>query len=401
MNNIRAIIILLIIGICHLSSTAKASVKSDFVTSNKNFALDFFQYLRNNPNNKDKNLIFSPISIQIAGGLLYAGAEGKTANEILKGFSLPGNDKESVNNVFSTFFNNNKNLLSSGNFYLANKIYVMNGFSLKPNYNEIATKYYHSDIENINFVDSINSAKSINDWVIEHTDGKIKDLVESDSFDLLTRMYIVNAVQFKGEWENKFDSSNTGIDDFYVTPSIKIPLEMMQKTGQIEAKNFYDISATGVNLKYKDSDLSFYILTTQNYDQPLSDLENKLDATFLSDLFEQTKDPISVQLKLPKFEFELTTDLKAALKELNVNTMFTSDADFTSILDTTEQLMVSDGVHKAYIKIDEEGTEASAASGISISSRMGPMTININHPFLYFIKTSDGKILFMGRFTGQ
>jgi serpin B len=282
-------------------------------------------------------------------------------------------------------------------------------YAFLPGYVSTAETYYDAPVTNLDFITSPEDSRiTINDWVEDRTEQKIQDLLPPGSIDASTRLVITNAVYFKGTWVKQFDAGETHEADFVITPGVpsmatttRVP--MMQRTdpdaefGYAETDLFQALQMPYAHESGKQ--LSMLVLLPK--DTTLAAVEESLDSLDLSSL----RDSFStgrVDVYFPKFRLETTYSLTGTLADMGMPTAFTDAADFSG-MDGTSDLSISDVVHKAFVDVNEEGTEAAAATGVIIGATgflpADPIPVfRADHPFLFLIVDDEtGTILFMGR----
>ncbi|XP_058981857.1 antichymotrypsin-2-like isoform X3 [Musca domestica] len=349
--------------------------------------------------NAKKNVVFSPFSIQTCIAMARMGAAGDTAIEMDKGMGLTVQNEESLANNYHNILTQyeNSNILK-----IANKIYVMKNYEVKEKFNELLTKKFFSTVDSIDFGQNVQAAKTINTWVESKTNNLIKDLVSPNVLNDDTRLVLVNAIHFKGEWAHPFPEYATKEKDFYLdeTNSVKVP--MMHISERFRYGEFPELDAKALEMPYKNSDLSMLIILP-NSRTGLVDLEEKLKSVSLHDLTSKMSS-YKVNVDMPKFKAEFEMELSDVLKSLGMARMFSAAADFSNMLKSPEGLQVSKVIHKAFIEVNEKGTEAAAATAILISrlkssmGRIHPKNFIANHGFNYYLKNKEEIKLFMGSY---
>lgn len=339
-----------------------------------------------------QNVILSPFSISAVVSMVLAGAKGKTAEQIRTGLSLPADE-----HLLTGYQEALATLVSNENFTLdtANKLYVQDGFKLLDSFLETTLTNYHAESVSTNFADGEASRALINDFVEKQTNGKIKDLIKSGVLTALTRLVLVNAIYFKGDWARKFDPKNTQKGTFHLSDGSKVETDMMYLSSEFKSLHLADLDAQALEMPYKGDRLSMIFILPQN---GLAKTEAALANYDFSGLTfgRATKHEVHI----PKFKIESTHELNDPLKNLGLTDMFDeSAADFSGMSDK-EELYVSKVVQKAFIEVNEEGSEAAAATGIIMMTRMMVLTpqFRCDKPFLYLIKDNlTGLVLFAGR----
>lgn len=384
------------------------------------FALEFSKKLAESA--EGRNIFFSPWGISTALAMVYLGTKGTTADQMAQVLqfssvedfkSCPDSEKkrkmefnsgkfEEIQSDFQTLA---AEILKPGNSYVlktANRIYGEKTYPFHNKYLEDMKTYFGAEPQSVNFVEASGQIrKEINSWVGSQTGGKIPNLLPDDSVDTKTKMVLVNALYFKGTWEHQFSVKSTTERPFRVNKTTSKPVQMMSMKQSLQVFHIEELQTIGLQLHYQNRDLSLLLLLPEAIDG-LEQLERaityeKLDKWTSADMM----DTYEVQLYLPKFKMEESYDLKSALRGMGMTDVFSqSKADFSNM--TSERnLFLSNVFHKTFLEINEEGTEAAAGTGSEISVRIKAPSIelNVDHPFLFFIRHNKTKsILFCGRF---
>jgi serpin B len=378
---------------------ATSDVGMKVVEANNRFALDLYSELaRENPGG---NLFFSPWSISSALAITYEGARGTTADEIRSVFHFPADD--------STRWNGYKEVtdgLNSGNsgvtLETANALWAEETYPLLPSYLTTADTYYSAHVTNLDFIQNPEgSRETINRWVEGKTRNRVRDLLPAGSIDSATTLVITNAIYFKGTWASQFRKENTAGADFMVTPATTVRVPMMKRT-DAEAKYWYTETDTlqvlGMPYAHQNGrELAMLVILPK--DQDLRAAEQSLDVKKLSDL-RQSLVYKQVMVFFPKFKMETGYQMRDTLSGMGMPSAFEQGQANLSGMDGSRNLFVSDVFHKAYVEVNEEGTEAAAATAVPVSRALAePVPVfRADHPFIFLIQDSgNGNILFMGR----
>uniref|UniRef100_A0A8B9R044 Serpin domain-containing protein n=1 Tax=Anas platyrhynchos TaxID=8839 RepID=A0A8B9R044_ANAPL len=350
--------------------------------ANTNFALDFFKHQCQEDGNK--NILFAPLSISSVLATVYLGAKGNTADQMAK-VSLGARNTEigKSGNIHTGFKALNLEINKPNKNYMlksVNQLYGEKSLPFSKEYLQLAKKYYNAEPQAVDFMGAANEIRrEINSRVEEQTEGKIQNLLPPGSIDSLTRLVLVNALYFKGTWATKFEAEATRQRPFRIN------------TSRLMLLSFHTVN----------NDLSMFILLPRDI-AGLQKLIRELTFENLSawtspELMEKMK----VELYLPRFTVEEKYNLKSALSKMGIQDAFTEgQADFTGMSEK-DNLVLSQVFHKCYVEVNEEGTEAAAASSAALTSRsLGAAIIFVaDHPFLFFIRHNSTKcILFLGRF---
>lgn len=334
-------------------------------------------------------LVFSPMSIQMCLTMAYMAAGGRTYEEMGKVLKYGANsNKEEVAKIFQKILEDAE---KENGLEIANRIYVTDKYKLKPSFNKLTEKCFKSGVESLNFAQSEDAAAKINAWVEKKTHGKIKKPFDPDSFEGETSVVLVNAIYFKGKWLHPFNKTSTTKMTFWSTPTSFVNVDTMIIMEDFKYGSLDKLDATALEMKYKDSNISMLIILP-NKKGGLGALEDEIHQIGLKEIDSQMKRDM-VQVFLPKFEFEFTEELNDVLSELGMESAFSSSADFSGLLASPEPLKIMKVVHKAYIKVDEEGTEAVAFTGMRGGGPPRPFCVD--HPFMFMLLLKD-LVLFSG-----
>lgn len=355
-----------------------------------------FEMYSNLIKDKQENTFYSPYSISSAFSILYEGARGTTEDEIQSVFHFTSDDgsrREYAHQIISDL---NK---PSDNYVLntANALWAQDKFPILEEYKDVTETYYLSKTENLDFATHPEeSRQTINSWVEEKTNEKIKDLLPQGSINEMTRAVITNAVYFLGNWTVQFDENLTREDDFKILGQETVKVSMMNVEQNFEYGSIDDLQV--LKMSYKGEDLAMLVLLPKDND--LDSLEEKLSVANLNEWTDNlTKKQVNVFL--PKFKLETTYSLVEDLTNMGMPSAFDpGKADLSGINKDTD-LYVTGVFHKAFVAVDERGTEAAAATGIVVGiTSVGPQPeiFRADHPFIFLIQDErTGLILFIGK----
>ena len=328
--------------------------------------------------------------------MTYTGAKGDTQKEMQQVFGFSEDKKAQAKHYH--LLNKHLDTLNEERVQLnvANSLWCQQNFDFLDEFLNINKNYYQAGLERVDFRNNHPEArKKINEWVERETNHKIRDLITEDMLDPSVRMVLANAIYFKGMWEYPFDKSKSRSEVFYVSEKRKTYIPFMRRSVSVEY--YEDELAQVIELPYAGKDLSMMILLPQKV-FGIGQLESKLDA----ELYEEYQESMftkKVEVWLPKFKAETQYNLNDPLINLGMKSAFSKGADFSGMTGRKE-LFISDVAHKAFIEVNEEGTEAAAATGavMSKSSLVKKVEFKADHPFIYLIKDNrTDAILFMGR----
>jgi serpin B len=414
MKSIRKMVVLgcLLAALACAPVCEAASYSMDMLAEgNTTFALNLYSTLIQNNND---NLFFSPYSVSTALAMTYAGARGNTKAQMAAALQFPseGLSRETVHAAFLDLQANIQKIGSAGNIQLdaANSLWPDKKYTFLPGYLEFLQKYYGVTITPMDFERTPEIARTtINKWVEEKTRDKITNLIPSGALDQHTRLVLANAIYFKGKWAFPFNAAQTENAPFHVvtneyvttkreTKNLSVPARMMAQTKAFKYAEFDTLQV--IALPYVGEELSMVVLLPSK-ETTLSQLEGNLNAGNWSK-WRRALDRRDVQVFLPRFKMTWQASLVPAMQALGITDAFRGAADFSG-MDGTQSLFISDILHKAFVDVAEEGTEAAAATGVAIHAsssamRAPPPVFRADHPFLFVIQEDrTGSILFIGR----
>ena len=368
------------------------------VQSNNQFALEFYNEVISKSD--DGNIFFSPYSISSALGMTYLGAREETASEMaaVLHFNLPlemlGKAFQSITEELNS---SNMSDMETGdpfNLAISNNLWVEDSFNLLFTYKTAVSLFFNASVESLNFIgDPESSRETINNWVAENTMQKILNLIPEGMINAETRLVLTNAVYFKASWQHPFRESATARADFHLSDESVIQVPMMSQTEHFNYASDSDWQA--ISLNYAGSNSAMLIVLPEN----ISEFEENFDLSTLQNI-NLSLNSENIRLSMPKFEFSQSMSLNDILQSMGMEAAFYTNADFSGITGQ-QDLYISDVVHKAFVKVDEEGTEAAAATAVVmnlLSMPEEPVIVDINKPFLFFIQDNEtGSVIFMGK----
>jgi len=344
------------------------------------------------------NLFFSPFSISTALSMTLGGARGPTASQLRGGLDVGLSNARwhaAMGNLGATVQSG-----SGCTLHTANGLWAAAAHPTLSSYSGLLRDNYWAEIESVDFQDEVEVCRTINTWVKDRTRNRIPHIVDENAIDSLTRMILVNAVYFRGDWLHVFDKRFTYPDDFYRLDGSNSVVPFMNQTGTF---NFAEAGGVKVlELPYEGAAVSMLIILP-NQKNGLSGLEKRLTATVL-DKWSQTLRRTRVEVMLPRFTFETDLSLEKVLRSLGVVDAFDAEkADFSGVNGHKNDLYLDAVLHKAFVEVNEEGTEAAAATVSMAKSTGRPPPLPefmADHPFVFFIRhKTTGAILFLGRLT--
>lgn len=364
------------------------------INGSNQFALDLYSQLKNG----DGNIFFSPYSISTAMAMVYEGARGKTAEEVQSVFHFPI-DGSLRKSAFAAIHNQLNKPDAKYNFNIANALWAQNDYKFLNDYLTTLQQYYEGKATNVDFEHSTEEARqTINKWVEDKTNNKIKDLFPQGSLDSLTRLVLTNAIHFKGTWIKRFEKSQTKDEDFRVSSANTIKVPMMRRTDENAEFNYTEDGKVQIlEMPYEGDKLSMMVLLPKN--DNLISLENSLTLKKINDWKNKLQEQ-RVDVFMPKFTFDTKYSMNETLAKMGMPIAFTSDADLSG-MDGTQNLFIQQVIHQAFVDVNEKGIEAAAGSGVSVGEKaisQQSIIFRADHPFVFIIQDTDnGNILFLGR----
>jgi serpin B len=370
----------------------------ELAAGNNKFAFKLYNELKSN---EDKNLFYSPFSISTALAMVYAGARNETALQISQTLNFAPN--ANFHSDYKNLLGNLKKETDGGiKLNIANGLWVQKDFNFLDSYFEIVRSNYSSELKNVDFIDESEreiTRKDINDWVAQKTNDKIKDILSPGVLTRLTRLVLVNAIYFYGDWAKPFKKEDTEPKDFFLTDQSRVEVPFMNQHGMYNY--FEDSNIKAIEIPYKDNRASMVIFLP-NEKNGIPEFDKSFDYKYYQNIvsaFQYSE----VRLSLPKFTTTNEFNLSETLSKMGMPLAFSpGGADFSG-MDGKLDLYISTVIHQAFINVDEKGTEAAAATAVVIgATAVRPSSdikvFNVDHPFIFYIKdNSTGSILFMGK----
>ncbi len=377
-----------------------ADPADNIVQGNNEFALDLYGHLARCG---ASNLFFSPYSISSALAMTFAGARNQTVQQMANVLRFAA-DQENLHRAFAGL--NEKVFGGKSHGYkieLANRLWGQRGYQLRPEFLELLRREYGADLEQLDFGGQPESAsQKINQWVEEQTAGKIRNLISPEALGELTRLLLTNAIYFKGDWTRQFDEAATKRAAFHRGLFNKIKVQMMHQQAEFAYAKVGGVQV--LELPYGSRDLSMLVLLPKRA-SGLAKLESRLSLERLNQWVTALV-PQTVNVFLPRFCLTEQFALTDVLRSMGMALAFSdTEADFSGMTDQQPGLCISDVIHKAFVEVNEEGTEAAAATAVTMAlmrskfHRPPPIPVfRADHPFIFMIRYQEsGSILFMGR----
>ncbi len=367
------------------------------VAGNNEFALDLYAKLREGG---PDNLFFSPASLSTALAMTYAGARGETAEQMARvlHFILSPPELQSAFAVLGQSWSSD--IEDQGRqLSIANRLWGQEGLRFLPDYLAVTRDAYGAELARVDFRHDAETARHrINTWVEEQTQDKIKNLIPAGALDALTRLVLTNAVYFKGKWSSPFVEDLTRDEPFYAEAGQETTVPLMYRQGRYRLWAGEGLKV--LELPYDCGELVMLVVLPDAVDG-LAELESRLSVGDLNRWIAGLRSQ-EVVVHLPRFTITAEFQLGGVFKTMGMSVPFDPGrADFSGMA-TEENLAISAVVHKAFVSVNEEGTEAAAATGVLMfvlaAAPRPPVEFRADHPFLFLIRDNrNGSILFLGR----
>ncbi|MFA4837929.1 MAG: serpin family protein [Candidatus Neomarinimicrobiota bacterium] len=363
------------------------------IESSNSFGFDLFKKLSGDV--KDSNLFISPVSVSMALGMTMNGAAGTTLDAMRSTLGFGNLTEDEINRGYQSLIKLLRNLDPKVKFRIANSIWYRNDFTVLQSFIDVNQTFFDAAVRSLDF--SQDAAVDImNGWIDEQTDGLIKQILDKP-IDPNTVMFLLNAIYFKGTWTYQFDKKNTNDNPFYLPDGGSTTCKMMSITGDFDYLENERFQA--IDLPYNDGYFAMTVLlpaSNVGTDSLINILTDEEWSNWTASFYKMT-----VDLCLPKFKLEWFRKLNDSLKSLGMGIAFTPfQADFSRI-NSDSGLYISEVRHKSFVEVNEEGTEAAAATSVEItfeSIKEQNVTMCVNRPFVFAIRErASGTILFMGK----
>ncbi len=369
------------------------SEMNSLIANNTSFALALYRQLQA----AEGNLFFSPYSISSALAMTYAGAKEATRAQMAQALRFNEDDK-----LLHAGFKQLREALEKSGKESGNRLMVANSLWPQANYRlrrvflNLVKRYYGVKISRVDYGDAESARQKINTWVEEKTEQKISELIGPSVLDSLTRLVLVNAIYFKGTWEHTFSADQTYEEPFHLSQGEAIQAQIMHQKNSFRYSE--DEQVQVLELPYAGKHLSMLVLLPKATDG-LAQLEGSITQENLK-LWQDALEETEVNVALPRFELSFPFRLDDALQSMGMTDAFTGAADFSG-MEQTRELYLGAVLHKAFIKVNEEGTEAAAATAVIMQTKsVSFMSVDFiaDHPFIFLIRDNQtGSVVFLGK----
>ncbi|KAK2501715.1 hypothetical protein MC885_012122, partial [Smutsia gigantea] len=383
-----------------LLTSSGSQASRSLVQRNTEFSVDLYQVICLS---HKKNIVFSPLGTTLVLGMVQLGAKGKAQWQIKQTLKFQESSTGEEFSLLKSFFSAISEKKQDFTFNLANALYLQEGFTVKEQYLHGNKKFFQSAIKLVDFQDAKACAETINTWIESRTDGKIKDMFSGEEFGPLTRLVLVNAIYFKGDWKQKFRKEDTQLMKFTEEDGEVVNIPMMKAVLRTKYGYFSEsyMNYQVLELPYKGDEFSLIIILPAE-DVNIEEMEKVITAHQILKWFSEMQEE-EVEISLPRFKVEQKLDLKEALYSLNITEIFSGGCDLSGITDSSE-VFISQVVQQVFFEINEDGSEAATSTGVHVPVIMSLVRNQFiaNHPFLFILKHNPTEsVLFMGRVTNS
>ncbi len=370
---------------------ALTAAERHLIQSDNKFGLKLFREIVEEE--KDSNVFISPLSVSMALGMTYNGANGETQEAMQEVLELSGLTLQEVNESYRSLIQLLRGLDPKVQFQIANSIWYRLGLTPEEEFVNLCQEYFDALVVGLDFADP-NAAKTINAWVEENTNGKIEEIVD-DPISPAIVMFLIDAIYFKGTWTYQFDEDSTKDAVFSLPDGTKTPCRMMEQRGYYKYLCTDDFQA--VDLPYGDGDFSMTIFFPHwniNIDSLIAKFDEENLNWWLSGFSSDSGD-----IYIPKFKLECELGLNQALKTMGMEIAFRGAADFSKMYKDVG-VWIDTVKHKTFVEVNEEGTEAAAVTVVQMEYGPGPpgFYMRVDRPFIFLIRENKSQtILFIGK----
>ena len=377
-----------------------SNIEENVIQASEDFGWDLFKTV-NTDSLLDSNIFISPLSVSLALGMTYNGSRNETAEAMKATLHLDGLSTEDINKAYRSLIDLLTGMDNSVKFNIANSIWYRNGFKVYDDFITINRKFFDAEVRELVFNDE--AVSIINLWVDEKTQHKIPKIIEPPiGHDVV--MFLINAIYYKADWKYQFEADKTREEPFYLDGSTDTTCQMMTFEGASEFNFYYDDNISAVELPYGEGNFNMLAILPHD-NNSVNNIVSSIDNTYWKDIL-NSMGKTEMYLFLPKFKMSLGYQLKNILSAMGMSIAFVpKQADFSGIADPIIEgpLWIDKVIHKTFIDVNEEGTEAAAVTAVVVvrTTSVGgdqPLVLRFNRPFIFVIyEKHTGSIMFMGK----
>ncbi len=368
-------------------------IPAKLINSNNNFSMNLFKSV--NAEDQAKNVFLSPVSASFSLGMTMNGADGNTYEEMKNTLGFSDLSLEEINATYGALIEELYNVTDGVEFNLANSIWYSNQFSIQDEFRQLNENYFNAKVEELDFGNAENTLNTINGWVEDQTENRIKDLIKE--LDPNACMFLINAIYFKADWKYQFDEESTQESPFLISDDEAVSCEMMNIKSNFKFQQANDYDA--VELPYGNENYAMLLVMPKT--EPINDFVDIINSAVVNDIIANLGED-SVNVALPKMEIEYEKKLNDVLKSMGIVDGFDANvADFSKMFNEMDGgIWIEKVKQKSFLKINEEGTEAAAATSTQMNyeSVSDEVYLTFNRPFIFFImEKRTNTILFCGK----
>jgi serine protease inhibitor len=363
------------------------------IAADNQFGFELFKKV-NASLTEQKNTMISPLSVSLALAMVYNGTVGDTKTQMEQMLHKAGMTPEDINQSYKELVAGLSSHDPKVELSISNAIFYRNTFNVKENFITTNQNYYQAEVAGLDFTKEMETLNTVNDWVKTNTRGKIDKIIEEVKAESV--MYLLNAIYFNGEWKYRFDASQT--INLFFTKEDKTVVQVPTMSIENPFNYYSDQNFQLLEMPYGSGKYSMLVFLP-NAGKTTNDVISLMNPENISNWLEKTAE-LKKKVYLPKFEFKYNSSLVENLKALGMTDAFYDGKANLSGISEEAQLVISEVMHKTYIKVDERGTEAAAVTGITIDvTSAGPdNSFRADHPFVFAIREKDTQaILFIGK----
>lgn len=376
-----------------LNLRAITSDEKEIISSSNDFSMNIFA--RINKDHETENMFISPFSISTALSMTLNGASGNTQQEMIETLSLSGLSESQINDAYKSLVDFLLTLDDDVLLEVANSNWYREDYTINETFKQVLLDYYEAEVIAADFADA-GLVDDINGWIANNTHDKIKDMLDQVPADAV--MYLINAIYFKADWTYQFDKSKTANKAFYQENGTELQVPTMYCKG-VNLQYYDNADYTLYDLPYGNEQFRFTVVMPHTgEDQSLNTLISELSNSELENALANTSEQ-TIEVYLPKFKIEFKQTLNDVLISMGMEQAF-ANAQFDRLFEESLNLQISRVIHQSFLEVNEEGSEAAAATIVEIrETSAGPPTVaNINRPFAFFIREAHSNtILFAGK----
>lgn len=369
--------------------------EKEIIVSANDFSYDLFS--RISQNHTGENVFISPFSVSTALSMTLNGADGTTLSAMKEALGLTHLSDDEINKAYKDLAAFLLSLDKKVALEVANSNWYRQNLTVNSNFKNLLLEYYDAEVHAANF-DDPTAKDQINGWIEDKTHGKIREMLDQIPGDAV--MYLINAIYFKADWQYQFDKNDTKDRDFHLADGSTTKVPTMHSKG-VKLNHSYREGVQYIEIPYGNGQFNFTVLMPDNASTDINAFTESLNEEFMQQLIADTSS-FTAELYLPKLKIQFKEELKEVLSDMGMGIAFTRQAQFPRLFETQLPLFISRVLHQSFLEVNEEGSEAAAATIVEIvrysAGGSAPPVIRIDKPFVFFIREKhSGAVLFAGK----